>query len=232
MSIPLLCIPCKDKRVALAIWYNMYMNTNINKILFVIFAILIVGGISYMAYTSPHSTEPVFCTADAKMCPDGSYVGRTGPRCEFAACPGASNESLKTYTDAETGATFEYPETLSTTYISTTDWPPLLQIVDGTYECREAGREIDRAGKTEKKVINGRNYCVTTVTEGAAGSIYTMQAYAFPKGNNQVAILTFGLRATQCGNYDNPQKSACESERAAFSMDAIMDQIATSLTLK
>ena len=31
---------------------------------------------------------PVACTADAKMCPDGSYVGRVGPNCEFAACPG------------------------------------------------------------------------------------------------------------------------------------------------
>lgn len=29
----------------------------------------------------------VMCTMDAKMCPDGSYVGRIGPRCEFAACP-------------------------------------------------------------------------------------------------------------------------------------------------
>lgn len=27
------------------------------------------------------------CTMDAKQCPDGSYVGRTGPKCEFAACP-------------------------------------------------------------------------------------------------------------------------------------------------
>lgn len=32
--------------------------------------------------------EPVFCTADAKLCPDGSAVGRTGPHCEFARCPG------------------------------------------------------------------------------------------------------------------------------------------------
>ncbi len=27
--------------------------------------------------------EPVACTMDAKQCPDGSYVGRTGPDCEF-----------------------------------------------------------------------------------------------------------------------------------------------------
>ncbi len=28
-----------------------------------------------------------FCTQDAKQCPDGSYVGRTGPNCEFTQCP-------------------------------------------------------------------------------------------------------------------------------------------------
>ncbi len=29
------------------------------------------------------------CTQDAKQCPDGSYVSRTGPNCSFAECPGA-----------------------------------------------------------------------------------------------------------------------------------------------
>lgn len=28
------------------------------------------------------------CTMDARICPDGSAVGRTGPNCEFAPCPG------------------------------------------------------------------------------------------------------------------------------------------------
>lgn len=32
--------------------------------------------------------EPVMCTMEAKLCPDGSYVSRTGPHCEFAPCPG------------------------------------------------------------------------------------------------------------------------------------------------
>ena len=31
--------------------------------------------------------EQIFCTQEAKLCSDGSYVGRTGPKCEFAACP-------------------------------------------------------------------------------------------------------------------------------------------------
>jgi len=30
--------------------------------------------------------EPIACTMDAKECPDGSYVGRSGPNCEFV-CP-------------------------------------------------------------------------------------------------------------------------------------------------
>lgn len=31
--------------------------------------------------------QPVACTMEAKLCPDGSYVGRSGPNCEFATCP-------------------------------------------------------------------------------------------------------------------------------------------------
>ena len=31
--------------------------------------------------------EPVACTMEAKLCPDGSYVSRQGPNCEFAPCP-------------------------------------------------------------------------------------------------------------------------------------------------
>jgi hypothetical protein len=37
--------------------------------------------------TSTSTDSFVACTMDAKMCPDGSYVGRVGPTCEFAACP-------------------------------------------------------------------------------------------------------------------------------------------------
>lgn len=45
--------------------------------------------------------EKVACTMDAKMCPDGSYVGRTGPKCEFEACPKAKDtttSSVKEFT--------------------------------------------------------------------------------------------------------------------------------------
>ena len=31
------------------------------------------------------------CSMEAKLCPDGSAVGRTGPNCEFAPCPTATS---------------------------------------------------------------------------------------------------------------------------------------------
>ena len=37
---------------------------------------------------------PVVCTQDAKLCPDGSYVSRIRPRCEFAKCPGTNPPSV------------------------------------------------------------------------------------------------------------------------------------------
>ena len=44
------------------------------------------------------------CTDEAKLCPDGSAVGRTGPKCEFAACPGESttNEAVYCAQDVKT----------------------------------------------------------------------------------------------------------------------------------
>jgi len=37
--------------------------------------------------------EETACTAEAKLCPDGSAVGRTGPNCEFSACPSETASS-------------------------------------------------------------------------------------------------------------------------------------------
>lgn len=37
--------------------------------------------------------EVAYCTLDAKLCPDGSYVGRVPPSCEFAVCPSSTSTS-------------------------------------------------------------------------------------------------------------------------------------------
>ncbi len=42
------------------------------------------------------------CTLEAKLCPDGSTVGRTGPNCEFAPCPGVCTDDALVCPDGST----------------------------------------------------------------------------------------------------------------------------------
>lgn len=59
--------------------------------------ILVLVGIAAAAFyfsdarmnkqVAPIVIEPVVCTQEAKLCPDGSSVGRTGANCAFAECP-------------------------------------------------------------------------------------------------------------------------------------------------
>ena len=60
---------------------------------------------------SPTPSEAVYCPADVRACPDGSFVGRIPPKCEFIACP-TSDETAnwKTYKDDVVGVEFKYPE--------------------------------------------------------------------------------------------------------------------------
>ncbi len=55
----------------------------------------------YDEYAVPIAKE-VACTAEAKICPDGSTVGRQGPQCEFALCPEVQNQSEVTNDPVQT----------------------------------------------------------------------------------------------------------------------------------
>jgi hypothetical protein len=48
---------------------------------------LLLFSIVFAGCTNTKTTFPQACTEEAKVCPDGSAVGRTGPNCEFAPCP-------------------------------------------------------------------------------------------------------------------------------------------------
>ena len=50
----------------------------------------------------PETSHPVMCTMDAKICPDGSAVGRSGPKCEFAACPSSNTPSTSPVVSEQT----------------------------------------------------------------------------------------------------------------------------------
>jgi putative hemolysin len=55
-----------------------------------IFALIILAIIVFLACYN-FSQGRIACTADAKICLDGTAVGRTAPNCEFAPCPGIAN---------------------------------------------------------------------------------------------------------------------------------------------
>ncbi len=74
-------------------------------------AILLVVGVyayNHGAFSPAARIVPIQngCTMEAKRCWDGSYVGRTGPNCEFAACPPLPTTGGST-TDTTGGTTLD-----------------------------------------------------------------------------------------------------------------------------
>jgi hypothetical protein len=69
---------------------------NSRKTSFALLSVLIVAGCAYAVWfsiahtvsknTNSHDGEATVCTTDAMQCPDGSWVGRSGPNCQFV-CP-------------------------------------------------------------------------------------------------------------------------------------------------
>jgi plastocyanin len=56
-----------------------------------VLVVIFIGSIVAYSQTHPRQAPAnvpsiVICTQDARQCPDGSYVGRIGPYCDFAAC--------------------------------------------------------------------------------------------------------------------------------------------------
>lgn len=62
---------------------------------------------------SPKGETQVVCTLDAKICPDGSSVGRISPDCEFEACPSVGSNQVidgwKMYKNDDLNISFQYP---------------------------------------------------------------------------------------------------------------------------
>jgi hypothetical protein len=56
-------------------------------IMVIIVAALIMVGLTGFFFLPKEIKNPTMCTMEAKLCPDGSYVGRSGPNCQFAECP-------------------------------------------------------------------------------------------------------------------------------------------------
>jgi len=73
--------------------YFKNMHTLMKKIIFFMFlsALIIITACD----TQNNPDKPIPCTEEAKLCPDGSYVGRVPPSCEFAECPKENKSAIK-----------------------------------------------------------------------------------------------------------------------------------------
>jgi len=100
----------------------------------IVIAIIIVGG--YLAFKNYFQNTNIACTLEAKICPDGSSVGRTGPNCEFAECPKIT-ENI--YQNDEYGFRLTFPETWQGYTVQNQTWEGRL--VD-TGEIKYSGPEI------------------------------------------------------------------------------------------
>lgn len=118
--------------------------------------LLIVGtiGILYLGIKWQNKSKPVACTQEAKICPDGSSVSRTGPNCDFAPCPPVTTSSSPTpgpttgwkiYSNKDLGVNFMYPP----------DWN--VDLVNGIN--LNIGPD---AGSTDKPPVEIIGYPVTT----------------------------------------------------------------------
>jgi len=198
----------------------------------VIMAIVAVG---YFTFQKVSVTQaPIVCTLEAKICPDGSSVGREGPKCEFAACPESSAE-LKTYTNSEFGFEMKYPAN----FFDENQQPKLLS-GDCNYsvfpgKCPDikdivANDMISQGGDAAaiksnlsdknywdnpdgtKQTINNTNYCLYATGDAATGHAFNYYYFATVK-NKKCAVVYLATSTTNCDFYLPLEKGNTEQEK-------------------
>ncbi len=203
--------------MSIVIWTHLirhgkipYMNKEqIIKSLIVLCFLFVLAG--FLGAYWKNNSQPIACPADAMQCPDGSFIGRIGPKCEFSACP---QTALNTYSDS--AITFQYAN-INKTYITGNQWPPKVTVE----------KSLNCGASSTQRFISGKTFCVGSSSEGAAGSTYTTYDYISVIDQKNVNF-EFVLQFPQCANYDDPKKTECMQERESFNPDALMTPIAAT----
>ena len=68
---------------------------DITRISAVVLVVIFAAVAGYLTLFKKSELLQIACTQEARQCPDGSYVGRIGPDCEFAECPASPIPSQK-----------------------------------------------------------------------------------------------------------------------------------------
>ena len=189
----------------------------------------------------------IACTMEAKLCPNGSYVARSGPNCEFATCP--NNETSTTsqsseenpvlpeenifdfqvYRNDANNLSFQILPNLSVyKFVNITDWPLKITLSSSAFTCPEISDGVSE--RQAQKKIGDRIYCMNISSEGVAGSIYNNYNYSTIR-NGKLLSINFVAQFPQCTNYDNPEQQQCLDEEAKFEVeiDKIINSIVNSI---
>lgn len=173
-------------------------------ILLVIISVLAGGG--YLYYTTQKTAAPVSpnqppsptpptpaptspvppataCTQDAKLCPDGTYVGRVSPHCQFAPCPQpispppSTNLQCKSDTDCPSqNYICEAIEGIGTVYPNN-EGQPGFTITKGVCK-KKTGNICNATAQCVAGLICHENICTEPVGRACAGS----NDYSCPRG--------------------------------------------------
>lgn len=199
-------------------------STSIVTIGLIVLVILAIGAAA-CSLLNKEQPKKVACTEEAKICPDGSAVGRTGPNCEFAQCPVIQDQTADWNVQKNTqyGFEFKYPSN----FFGSNQEPKIL-VGDCNYSvfpdtCPDindivitslasSGGDISiikdnlsspnywKVPSGEKSVINDVTYCLYQTEDAAMSQAYVSYYYATVV-NNKCLVVNLNTSQTNCDVY-------------------------------
>jgi len=232
------------------------MNKNIFLVLAIIFIVIVVmatGAYSWSQQNMKRQKEETFWiesggiheVSDGNYQADGRIVLLTGiGEDEGENIPQPEVKIMVEEIDngSEKQPHYDILVDLNTEYIGSQDWkviivneeekyPPKFKITEGQIDCKKTSSESDLPTRTVKRKIDGRIYCIESLSEGAVGTIYTQYDYSTIK-NGSLIMVSCVIRYPQCINYSEPQRTECANERETFDLDKIISYIVKNLSIK
>lgn len=177
---------CSVKVISMSDWRQQDVNNTMNPMfrsrLFIIGCIVLLSSCTAVPPdgNGASSQSAAACTLEAKLCPDGSAVGRVPPSCEFAPCPGegASSDQTQnlsdgiisfTYAPEEFGLAISEEQILVESFIPPCEsgFTYCLYYNGSAYE----GTNFDAAGLgiTKRPELSDEDACLQSLPAGYSG---------------------------------------------------------------
>lgn len=191
----------------------------------VILIFLGVGGFIYRNAVE-HPNKPIACPLDARVCPDGTALGRTGPSCTFPECA-PPNVSV-----ASVGISFAVPAgyvpdegaasadpTMVGAFVTSLDEVPSGTIIIRDYQVASSSTALETIKATAIGATSGEPVPATAYTSETIGSrsftivqidrfeAIIQTAYYWKRGND---VLRFDAIDRNVSDWTNPDLNVQE----------------------